>query len=294
MDWTEFPTLNSLRAFSAVAETLSFSQAADSLNVTHAAVSQQVKALEDRMGISLIDRSGKIIALTTEGKSLASDLTRGFCAIHDGVRALMRATTERAVQVTMPPAFAVSYLMPRIADFQHQYPEVTLMLNPTVDIMELTPAGIDIAIRFCDGVVPDMEVTPLLISDMVVVGAQELVGEKKIKNPSTLCELPWLQELGGNDTSDWLDRQKITPDKPMQITHMPGSLIMDAVRRGHGLTYTARSFVDEDIQAGLLVELFSETDFGGYYIVTRPGALRPAVLSFVNWLRRQSKTHESN
>ncbi len=289
MDWTEFPTLNSLRAFSAVAETVSFTKAAISLNVTHAAVSQQVKALEDRMGLSLIERSGKVIALTTEGKSLASDLTRGFTAIHDGVKALMHATTERAVQVTMPPAFAVSYLMPRIADFQREHPEVTLMLNPTVDIMELTPGGIDIAIRFCDGVVPEMEVTPLLISDMVVVGAEELVRGLKISDPSALCKLPWLQELGGNDTNEWLQRQEITPDEPMQITHMPGSLIMDAVRRGHGLTYTARSFVNKDIQAGLLVELFSESDFGGYYIVTRPGTLRPPVLSFVNWLRVQSK-----
>ena len=61
MDWTEFPTLNSLRAFSAVAETLSFSRAAASLNVTHAAVSQQVKSLEDRIGLTLVERKGKTI-----------------------------------------------------------------------------------------------------------------------------------------------------------------------------------------------------------------------------------------
>ncbi len=294
MDWTEFPTLNSLRAFAAVAETLSFTRAAISLNVTHAAVSQQVKALEHRMGLTLIERKGRLISLTTEGRSLANDLTRGFTAIHDGVKALTRATAERAVQVTMPPAFAVSYLMPRIAEFQREHPEITLMLNPTVDIMELSPGGIDIAIRFCDGVIPGMEVIPLLISDMVVVGSRELVHEKEFSDPSALCELPWLQELGGDDTNEWMARQEIAPDKPMQITYMPGSLIMDAVRRGHGLTYTARSFVDKDIQAGLLVELFSETDFGGYYIVTRPGVLRPPVLSFVNWLRSQSKAGESS
>ena len=129
---------------------------------------------------------------------------------------------------------------------------------------------------------------------MVVVGARELIRGKIFSDPAALCELPWLQELGSNDTNEWMERQEITPDKPMQINYMPGSLIMDAVRRGHGLTYTARSFVDKDIQAGLLVELFSETDFRGYYIVTRPGVLRPPVLSFVNWLRRNSKVSESN
>jgi len=294
MDWTEFPTLNSLRAFSVVAETMSFTRAAASLNVTHAAVSQQVKALEDRIGLTLVERKGKAITLSKEGKSLAHDLTKGFITIHDGVRALKHATTWSSVQVTMPPAFALGYLMPRIGDFQREHPGITLMLNPTVDVLELTPGGIDIAIRYSDCFVPGMDVTPLLITDMVVVGARELVNGKIFNDLSALCELPWLQELGGNDTSEWMERQGITPDKPMNITYMPGSLIMDAVRRGHGLTFTARSFVDEDIQAGLLVELFSETEFGGYYIVTRPGALRPPVQSFLNWLKHQANTNKSN
>jgi len=294
MNWSEFPTLNSLRAFSAVAETLSFSRAADSLNVTHAAVSQQVKTLEERIGLTLIERKGKVIALTTEGKSLAHDLSLGFTAIHDGVKALTRASAGRAVQVTMPPAFAISYLMPRIAGFQREHPEVTLMLNPTVDIMELTSDGIDVAIRYCDGDIPGMVVTPLLKSEMVVVGARDLICGQTFSNPATLCDLPWLQELDSNDTVEWMERQKIIPSQPMQITYMPGSLIMDAVRRGHGLTFTARSFVEKDIKAGLLIELFSESDVGAYYIVTRPGRLRPSVLEFVNWLGQQSKLNATN
>ena len=289
MNWSEFPTLNSLRAFSAVAETMSFSRAADSLNVTHAAVSQQVKALEERIGLILIERKGKVLTLTTEGKSLAHDLSVGFTAIHDGVTALTLASADRAVQITMPPAFATSYLMPRIAGFQREHPEVTLMLNPTADIMELTPDGIDVAIRYCDGNIPGMVVTPLLKSDMVVVGARDLIYGQTFDNPATLCELPWLQELGSNDTNEWMERRKITPTRPMQITYMPGSLIMDAVRRGHGLTFTARSFVEKDIEAGLLTECFSESDIGAYYIVTRPDRLRPSVRTFVNWLGRQSK-----
>ena len=294
MNWAEFPTLNSLRAFSAVAETLSFSRAADSLNVTHAAVSQQVKALEERIGLTLIERNGKVFSLTKDGKSLAHDLSIGFAAIHAGVNALTRTSAERAVQVTMPPAFAISYLMPRISGFQRENPGVTLMLNPTADIMELTPDGIDVAIRYCNGNIPGMVVTPLLQSDMVVVGARDLTRGRTYENPVSLCDFPWLQELGSNDTVEWMERQKITPTQPMQISYMPGSLIMDAVRRGHGLTFTARSFVEKDIEAGLLDELFSESDVGGYYIVTRPDRLRPSVLTFVNWLGRQSKLNATN
>jgi LysR family glycine cleavage system transcriptional activator len=69
---------------------------------------------------------------------------------------------------------------------------------------------------------------------------------------------------------------------------------MDGTSEDNGLTFTARSFVDKDIQAGLLVELFSESDIGGYYIVTRPGVLRSPVLAFVNWLNRQSKLNASH
>ena len=138
-----------------------------------------------------------------------------------------------------------------------------------------------------------MSTTLLLKSDMVVVGASKLVGNKTYSNPAALCDLPWLQELGSNDTVEWMERQKINPDQSMRIAYMPGSLIMDAVRQGHGLTFTARSFVEKDIQAGLLVELFSESDLGSYYIVTRPGKLRPPVLSFVNWLSNQSRFKES-
>lgn len=290
MDWAGFPTLNSLRAFFTLAETLSFSKAANALNVTHAAVSQQIKALEDRMGLALVVRKGKSISLTTEGKSLARDLAEGFQTIHNGVEALTEAISSRAVQVTMTPALAVSYLIPRIADFQSKHPDITLMLNPTVEVMELNPDGIDVAIRCFDGNLPGMEVTPLILCDFVVVGARELVGNRDFSDPSKLCLLPWLQELGTNEVSEWMERRGVTPAKPLQITHMPGSLIMDAVRRGHGVTFTARRFVDKDIQSGHLVELFSESDLFGYYLVTRPGVLRPSVRLFVNWITQQEKS----
>ena len=290
MDWSGFPTLNSLRAFSTVAETMSFSRAADALNVTHAAVSQQIKGLEDRLGLVLVIREGKSIRLTREGKSLAHDLAAGFKIIHRGVEVLTESTSRRAVQVTMTPALAVSYLMPRIADFQSKHPGITLMLNPTADVMDLSPEGIDVAIRYCDGNIPDMEVIPLLICDMVVVGSSDLIANRDFSDPAKLCRLPWLQELGTNEVSEWMERRGIMPPRPLQITHMPGSLIMDAVRRGNGVTFTARKFVDKDIQSGQLIELFSERNSNGYYLVTRPGVLRPSVKSFLNWITHQEKS----
>ena len=72
------------------------------------------------------------------------------------------------------------------------------------------------------------------------------------------------------------------------ISHMPGNLIMEAVRRGDGITYTARPFVEQEIMSGQLIEMFPDRAFGIYYIQTRPGAVRPPVKAFIKWLKRQA------
>jgi LysR family glycine cleavage system transcriptional activator len=288
MSWADLPSLNSLRAFAAVAEAGSYSRAGASLNVSHAAVSQQVKALEVRLGVMLVVREGRGIKLTEEGNALARQVTRGLAAIRDGVEAVTGADTARPVQVTMTPAFAVRWLMPRITDFQDRHPGVALMLNPTAQLIELTPGGVDVASRFGSGDWPGLRVAPLALPDMVVVGARALIGRRKLDHPEKLARLPWLQELGTNEVAEWMRRQGVTPKRPPKITHMPGTLIMEAVRRGDGLTYTARCFVEDVLGSGQLVLLSSERNTGGYYIVTRQGVLRPPVRTFVSWLKQQA------
>ncbi len=192
MDWSDLPSLNSLRAFAAVAETGSYSRAGTVLNVSHAAVNQQVKALETRLGVTLAVRKGRGITLTTEGTALARDLAAGFATIQRGVEVLTGADATRPVQVTMSPAFAVSWLMPRIMDFQELHPELTLMLNPTAEVMELKPGGIDMAIRYRDSRAPDTEVSQILIADMVVVATPSPIGGQAITDPEMLLDMPWL------------------------------------------------------------------------------------------------------
>lgn len=287
MNWNDIPSLNSLRAFAVVAETGSYSRASVILNISHAAVSQQVKGLEARLGVVLVVRDGRGIKLTDRGAELAGHLAKGFSAIREGVDAVTGADITRPVRITMSPAFATSWLLPRLADFQHKHPEITLMLSPTAEVIELAPGGTDLAIRFGSGEWPGIEVTPLLLSDMVVVGARDLVGGRKV-DPEMFVEMPWLQELGTNEVAEWLARQGIVAKRPLKITHMPGNLIMEAVRRGDGLTYTARCFVDQDIQSGRLVELSTESNAGGYYIVMRPGVVRSSVRTLSKWLRNQA------
>jgi LysR family glycine cleavage system transcriptional activator len=293
MIWSGLPPLNSLRAFAALAETGSYMQAGSLLNVTHAAVSQQVRVLEERLSVSLVVREGRGIRLTAEGLALARDLDSGFAAIRRGVDKLMESSATHPVQLSTSPAFAMEWLMPRIQDFQSKYPDIPLMLNPTSKVVELQSGGADLAIRYTDKRKLNTQVTPVLISDMVVIAAQSLLGARKIHDPAMLTEMLLLQELGTNEVADWLGYRGVKLERPLMITQMPGNLIMQAVRRGDGITYTARAFFEAEIQSGQIKVLFSETAFGTYYIATSPGPLRPSVKVFVNWLKQQATNDPS-
>ena len=293
MDWSDFPSLNSLKAFSAVAELGSYSRAGTALNVTHAAVSQQIKALEKQLGVTLVVRNGRKIALTEEGTVLAKELTAGFATIRRGIDAVTGADAIRPVQITTSPAFAVMWLMSRIVDFQQQHPGIRLLLNPTSEIVELRPGGIDLAIRYREGRGSDTGVDPVMIADMIVVGTPGLIGGQEFTDPTMLVDMPWLQELGTNEVARWMERHGVTVTHPLVITHMPGNLIMEAVRRGDGITYTARPFVEKELQSGQLVELFSDEAFGTYYIQPRPGELSPQAKVFMMWLKQQATNQTS-
>jgi LysR family glycine cleavage system transcriptional activator len=221
--------------------------------------------------------------------ALARHLARGLAIFRDGVDAAIGVNGRKPVQVTMSPGFAAWWLMPRINHFQQRHPKINLMLNPTAEVIDLASTGIDLAIRFGKGNWLGLKVTPLLSPNMVVVGTPKLIGRRARGGLAKLAELPWLQELGTDEVAEWMKRRGIVPHRTPKVTQMPGTLIMEAVRRGDGLTYTARCFVDEYIRSGQLIEIFSERNVGGYHIVTRPGAIRAPVRTFISWLQGQTK-----
>ncbi|SDX49847.1 LysR family transcriptional regulator, glycine cleavage system transcriptional activator [Ruegeria halocynthiae] len=289
MDWLSLPPMAALRAFAAFAEKRNVIEAGAALNVSHAAISQQLRVLETHLGAALLDRSGKALTLTADGEHLARALLLGFGAMEAAVGDLARSGQDRPVHVSLTSSFAASWLMPRLPAFRKTHPEVNLILDPSAEVVDLRPGGIDIAIRYGPGGWASVQSEMLLQSPVVIVAAPKLLGGKSSLTPTELAQLPWLEEIGTTEATTWLAEHGVGPARGAGRTELPGNLVLDGLRAGQGVTVTVRHFVEQDIQAGRIVELYAEPDTRGYHIVTANTALRPAVKTFVSWLRRQAR-----
>ena len=287
IDWIGLPPLAALRAFAAYAETGNLTAAGARLNVTHAAISQQIRSLEQRLGLDLLQRNGPQTRLSPEGQRLAQALEQGFDTIASAIDALTGADAARPVQISVTPSFASAWLMPRLADLRARHPEVNLMIDASPALRQLRPGELDVAIRHGCGDWPGVETEVLLSSPIAVVAAPALVGEGAISGPEALTQYHWLHETGVNEASDWLARHGVSGGVSAGVTALPGNMMMEAARQGQGVAILAWPFVAEDVAAGRLRLLFQDDHDKAYYIVTRPGVQREAVRLFLRWLRRQ-------
>ena len=278
-----------MRAFAAFCQTGSVQKAGDLLGVSHAAISQQIRSLEAHLNLVLVDRSSRALEMTPEGAQLAEALCEGFRLMERTVATLTGADAERPVHISTTQLFASTWLMPRLTEFQDKHPGIDLMVNPSAELADPGPGGFDVALRFGSGNWPGLEAEMLVPTDIVITAAPSLVADRVIADPCDLLDLPWLQELGTNESADWLRKHGVTQTRVKRVTHVPGNLMLDGARAGQGVISTAMSSVETDVREGRLRILFRDKGDTGYHIVTRPGIMRPAAKAFVTWLRRQKK-----
>ena len=289
MNWTDLPPLTALRAFAAYADTGSMAAAGARLNVSHAAISQQIKALEDHLGLTLIDRTKGATGLSAEGRVLAETALAGFGDIARLAAELTGRDAERPLHISTTPSFAAFWLMPRLADFRQRHPDLSLMVDPSPDLRPLTPGGIDIAIRYGNGDWSGLACELLLRSSIVIVAAPALVGTGNYASPADLTDFHWLQEMGTNEATEYLRAHGAEVNKARGLTSMPGNLMIEAARAGQGIAVTARTFVQPDLDHGRLRLLFEDDRKQGYYLVRRPGVMRPAAKALHRWLITEAR-----
>lgn len=290
MEWRNLPPLSALRAFAAFVETGSVVAAGRALSVSHAAVSQQLRALESHLGISLFDRTGRAMRLTADGTLLAQGCADGFASIARAVALVTGAEAARPLHISPTPSFAAAWLMPRLSEFRTQHPGINLVLNPTAELVTLTPGGVDVSIRYGTGGWDGLDSDLIVPTSMVVVAAPDLIKGQDVSDPSRLGALPWLEEVGTTESSQWLGLRGGADMPRGTVTQVPGNLMLDGARDGQGVAVTVRTFVEADIQAGRLFVLHEDTTEGaGYHLVTRPGIQRPPLRDFIRWIRKAAK-----
>lgn len=284
MRWRDLPSLSALRAFDATARSGSFAEAGRMLNVTHAAVTQAVRGLEAELGMQLVRRAGRTVALTAAGERLAKALDDGFGAVEAGLQALREAEARRVVRVTTTTFIAETHVMPRLPEFWARHPGIEVAMSPSPSKVDLARDGFDMAIRaLSEGWVegPDEEIRPLCRSQVIAVCAPSLAALGL--HPQ---DMPWvigidrhweLAEVAGTG----LD---VTRLKRVEV----GSphLEMSACRQGLGAGTATEIICRADLEAGRLVRL----PLGGlpvvtYAIVLPRGPRRPAVEAFAGWLQ---------
>ena len=286
----QIPSLTSLRAFEAAARLGGFSTAARELNVTHAAVAQQVRGLEAALGATLLERAGRGLALTLEGERLAAALTAAFGSIAAAVEEVRAGEDARPLRVTLTPAFASQWLVPRLGRFWARHPEVPLSLHPDRQVLDLVRARMDLAIRLGDGHWPGTEAELLVPAAYTVVGAPALLGERTALSPSEMAGMPWIFEEGSYEERAWLRRISLDPGTLRATTMPTEELALAAARAGYGLYVELLALLGDDLASERLRAVHGATDPRfGFWMVWRPGPVRPALRHFMRWLRAEAE-----
>lgn len=287
IDWRNLPPLSALRAFSAFAETDSLEAAGARIGVTHAAISQQIRALEAQLNLTLVERGGRRLQLSSDGRRLAETLASSFAAIAETLAELTGAEADRPLRITTTSTFAGGWLLPRLPDFRAQHPGIDLVIDPT-PVMREIGREVDVAVRYGKGNWAGLESQLILRSGIVVVAPPHL-GPPGPVPLQDLAGLPWLQELGTTEASAFLDQLGLRREQGVGMTSLPANLVLDAARDGQGVAIMVRAFVAADLAAGRLRVLFEEEDEDeGYFLVLRPGVQRPPVQAFCRWILRQA------
>lgn len=287
IDWRSLPSLSSLRAFAAVAELGGFSQAARVLNVTHAAVSQQVRGLEQALDTALVARDGRGMALTAEGQQLAQALLDGFATVAAGVDTLRAGGSDRPVRITLTASFATQWLMPRLKEFWDLYPDIALSLHPDARVVDLRRDGMDLGIRYGNGDWQGVTARFLAPARMAVAASPDLLAERTTLSAAEMQEMEWILARDWPEQENYLKSLGLRPEALSRTDFVNEELSLAAARQGLGLVVESLALLEGDLEEGRLVLLHDSKDkLPAYFIVTQPGPQRAATRAFLKWLEQ--------
>jgi LysR family glycine cleavage system transcriptional activator len=297
MSKRRLPPLNSIRAFEATARHYSFSKAAEELNVTPGAVSQQVKVLEDYLNIELFKRKNRSILLTDEAQVCLPLLSDGLDKLAKGIDMIREQNNQKPLTITTPPALTSYWLLPRLSEFKKQFPNIDVRIDASNTLADLINDDIDVGIRFGTGNYPELETEYLFSQKIIPVCSPSLLQANKIQTPQDLENVTLLHTQSDffvRDSThvDWdmwfasVGTSHIDPNHGLHFSQH--SLAVDAAIRGQGVALVGDVVVSDELASGQLIKLFEHTDiplnFSFYLVYSKTKAALQRVRSFRAWL----------
>lgn len=286
------PGLTGLRAFEAAARHLSFARAAEELHVTPTAISHQIRKLEDQLGLKLFQRRIRAVDLTREGEAYLPSVRAAFEDLRVATAKLRAIQPGGAVTVSTTTSLAAKWLLPRLADFQSQHPDIEVRLTTTTRLVDMVADGIDLGIRYGRGNWPGMAAEWLMAEDIFPVCSPALLtGAKPLRHPEDLAQHTLLHlSLYPDEWQHWLTAAGL----PARLAAGPGLtfdlnlMVLAAASDGLGVALGRTAYVEADLAAGRLVKPFQfvlPAEAGFYVVTPQNQAMRPEVARFAGWLR---------
>lgn len=279
--------LNALRTFEAVAARLSFAKGAEALNVTPAAVSSQIRALEERLNQPLFHRHGRQVELTPAGRKLLPGVQRGLSELRKAVEAVGQDRQEGVLNVTMMPSILQKWLMPRLHEFYAAHPEIDLRINVDNDLIDFDQTDMHAAVRLGGGRWAGVKALKLMDDWILPVCSRQMLESiGPLNSPADLNEHdlmftptrvwdPWFEAFGESGR-----------ESRLPILNDSISILM-AAEQGEGIALSRWSLVARDIGAGRLVrplDTIIRSDWSHYFVAPPHYFDLPKVAIFRDWL----------
>lgn len=284
------PPLSALRPFEAAARLESFSRAAQELHLTHGAVSRQVRALEDHVGVELFSRHGKRVALTPDGRAFAERIRNALQEIAQAAEALASRKRDPRLTVSVLPSFASRWLMPRLIRFMEANPKIEVNVLASTALTHFTEDGVDVAIRFGRGPWPPFVCERFLDDEYFPVASPRLNRGKLPKDPGDLLHVRIMLE-DRDYWERWFEAAGVRLATRLEgPTFNDSTYSLQAAARGEGVALARRSIVGEDLERGTLRRLFriAVPSRESYWFVSPKELTQaPKVKAFRDWVKAE-------
>lgn len=276
--------LNALRAFEASARHLSFTRAALELCVTQAAVSQQVRILEDRLNRGLFKRLPRGLEMTDEAQALFAVLTDAFSQIDTIFRKFEGGEYREVLTVAAVGTFAVGWLLPRIEQFRQAHPFVELRLRTNNNVVNLAAEGLDFAIRFGSGQWPATHNDMLCEAPLTVLCTPETA--QRLSQPADLLQENLLRSYRADEWDNWFAAAGVTAERINGAVFDSSRLMIETVIHTGGAALVPAMMFTRELAAGQLVRPFAiEINMGGYWLThLKSKPVTPAMEIFRDWI----------